>query len=49
MNTFEKFWDWVKTTFNQPYQDEIHRYLSQSVDHKDLESRMYFLQRRGML
>ena len=43
------FWNWVKRTFTLSYQDEIHAYLSDSVDYVDFENRMQVLRRRGMI
>ena len=43
------FWDWVKKTFTPSYQTEVEKFLSESVDIKDLESRMSVVQRRGFL
>jgi len=43
------FWSWVGRTFTPSYQNEIEGYLSDSVDHKDLETRTRTLVRRGML
>ena len=43
------FWGWVKKSFTPSYQSEIEYYLKDSVDHKDLESRMATLMRRGLL
>jgi hypothetical protein len=43
------FWAWVGRTFTPSYQNEIEGYLSDSVDHKDLETRTRTLVRRGML
>lgn len=43
------FWSWVEKAFKPSYQDEVHSYLSESVDHKDLETRMRTLMRRGLL
>jgi hypothetical protein len=43
------FWSWVGRTFTPSYQNEIESYLSDSVDHKDLETRTRTLVRRGML
>lgn len=43
------FWSWVGKAFTPSYQKEVEIYLSDSVDHKDLETRMRSLMRRGML
>ena len=43
------FWAWVGRTFTPSYQNEIEGYLSDSVDHKDLQNRMQILSRRGLL
>lgn len=43
------FWGWVKKAFTPSYQSEVEKYLSESVDIKDLESRMSTVQRRGFL
>ena len=47
--TLSDFWTWVSKTFTPSYQNEIDNYLKDSVDHKDLESRMTTLKRRGLL
>lgn len=49
MDTITNIWSWVKKTFSPAYQHEIECYLSQSTDLADLESRMIYLQRRGLL
>jgi hypothetical protein len=43
------FWSWVCKAFTPSYQNEIEMYLKDSVDHKDLETRMTTLMRRGLL
>jgi hypothetical protein len=43
------FWKWVGKTFTPTYQSEVELYLSEAVDHRDLETRMRSLMRRGML
>jgi len=43
------FWSWVEKAFTPSYQSEVEMYLNDSVDHKDLESRMKTLMRRGLL
>jgi len=43
------FWSWVKNAFTPSYQKEIDMYLKDSVDHKDLQTRMDTLMRRGLL
>lgn len=43
------FWSWVKETFTPAFQDEVNHYLSQATDHADLEQRMNYLARRGLL
>ena len=43
------FWTWVKNTFTPSYQNEVEMYLKDSVDHKDLQSRMTTLMRRGLI
>lgn len=43
------FWTWVSKAFKPSYQDEVEVYLSESVDHKDLQNRMQTLMRRGLL
>jgi hypothetical protein len=43
------FWTWVRKTFTPSYQRGVDIYLESSVDHKDLESRMKTLMRKGML
>jgi len=47
--TMSDFWSWVKKAFTTSYQNEVEMYLGDSVDHKDLETRMRMLMRRGML
>lgn len=43
------FLEWVKTTFTVDYQKEIEEYLAESTSHYDLEQRMKYVQRRGMI
>jgi hypothetical protein len=43
------FWNWVKKTFTVTYQGEIEAYLAESKDHADVERRILYLQRRGMI
>jgi hypothetical protein len=43
------FWSWVGKAFTPSYQSEIDMYLKDSVDYKDLETRMQVLARRGLL
>lgn len=45
----ENFWKWVRQQFTPDYQGEIEKYLKDSTDLCDLENRMYYLQRRGLL
>ena len=47
--SIKDFWSWVEKAFTPSYQKEIDMYLKDSVDHKDLESRMTTLMRRGLL
>ena len=47
--TMSDFWSWVRKAFTPSYQNEVEMYLKDSVDHKDLETRMQTLMRRGML
>jgi len=47
--SLKDFWKWVKDTFVPSYTSEIEEYLNQSSDHADLEHRINYLQRRGML
>jgi hypothetical protein len=49
MKNLLQFWDWIKTTFQPHYQQEIEDYLAQSVDHRDLEGRINHLKYRGYL
>ena len=49
MHKLSDFWNWVEKVFTPAYQTEIEDYLKDSVDHKDLESRMATLQRRGLM
>lgn len=49
MDTIKSFWSWVKTTFAPGYQSEIEAYLADSTDHADLEHRMQYIMRRGLL
>ena len=49
MHKLSDFWSWVEKVFTPSYQSEIETYLNDAVDHKDLESRMATLIRRGML
>jgi hypothetical protein len=43
------FWSWLRKAFTPSYQSEVEIYLKDSVDHKDLETRMRTLMRRGLL
>lgn len=43
------FWDWVHKAFTPSYQNEVEVYLKDSVDHKDLQTRMDNLMRRGLI
>ena len=43
------FWSWVAKACTPSYQNGIDMYLKDSVDHKDLETRMQVLARRGLL
>jgi len=43
------FWNWVKKSFTPAYRTEIEAYLSDSVDHVDVERRIKLLQQRGMI
>lgn len=45
----QEFWTWVRRMFTDPYRDEITAYLSESIDHADLERRIQVLMRRGMI
>jgi hypothetical protein len=47
--SLKDFWTWVNMSFKDSYKDEVHEYLSQSVDHYDLERRIRLIERRGML
>ena len=47
--SIKDFWAWVEKAFTPSYQKEIDMYLKDSVDHKDLETRMVTLMRRGLL
>ena len=49
MPSLKDFWVWVEKAFTPSYQKEIDMYLGDSVDHKDLETRMTTLMRRGLL
>jgi len=44
-----KFLNWITSSFQPHYCDEIYSYLSQSVDLCDLENRMKAIQNRGYL
>jgi hypothetical protein len=44
-----QFWQWCKQMFTPAYQNEIEAYLSESVDHSDLEKRQERLIRRGLI
>jgi hypothetical protein len=46
---FKNFYQWLKQTLTPAYQSEIETYLSQAQDLVDLERRMMYIQRRGML
>jgi len=41
--SMKDFWSWVGKAFTPSYQKEIDMYLKDSVDHKDLETRMAVL------
>lgn len=43
----ENFLNWLKSTFQPHYRDEILTYLSQSSDLCDLENRIKYLTHRG--
>ena len=43
------FWNWVKRNFTLSYQSEIEAYMSDCVDHADVERKMQILIRRGMI
>ena len=43
------FWSWVEKAFTPSYQNEVEMYLKDCVDHKDLQSRMNVLIRRGLI
>jgi len=47
--TTSDFWSWVRKAFTPSYQNEIETYLKSSVDHKDLQTRVDTLIRRGMI
>jgi hypothetical protein len=47
--TMSDFWSWVRKVFIPSYQSKVEVYLRDSVDHKDLETKMRTLMRRGML
>jgi hypothetical protein len=49
MPAMSDFWSWVEKAFTPSYQSEIDMYLKDSVDHKDLQTRMDVLIRRGLL
>lgn len=49
MPAMSDFWSWVVKAFKPSYQDEVEMYLKDSVDHKDLQSRMDILMRRGLI
>ncbi len=47
--TMSDFWSWVRKAFTPSYQSEVEMYLKDSVDHKDLQTRVDILIRRGMI
>ena len=47
--TMSDFWSWVRKAFTPSYQNEVEIYLKDSVDHKDLQTRVDILIRRGMI
>lgn len=47
--SFSNFWVWVKETFTPQYRDEIEAYLANSTDVFDLERKIVYLSRRGMI
>lgn len=48
-NFLKNFYVWLERTFTKEYRSEIESYLSQATDLADLERRMLFIQRRGIL
>jgi hypothetical protein len=49
MPAMSDFWSWVEKAVTPSYQSEIDMYLKDSVDHKDLQTRMDVLIRRGLI
>ena len=47
--TMSDFWSWVRKAFTPSYQNEVEMYLKDSVDYKDLQTRVDILIRRGMI
>ena len=47
--SIKDFWSWVGKAFQPSYQNEVEMYLKDSVDHKDLQTRMSTLMRRGLI
>lgn len=48
-NFFKNFYVWLERAFTKEYRSEIESYLAQAQDLADLERRMMYIQRRGIL
>lgn len=44
----DSFKEWATTAFTDSYKREVMEYLSQSIDHGDLENRIKLLKIRGL-
>lgn len=46
---FKNFYIWLERAFTKDYREEIEAYLAQAQDLAELERRMLYIQRRGIL
>ena len=42
-NLLASFWAWARNAFTDSYQEEVRKYLAESVDYNDLERRVKLL------
>ena len=47
-NLLASFWAWARNAFTDSYQEEVRKYLDESVDYNDLERRVKLLKLRGL-
>lgn len=47
-NLLASFWAWARNAFTDSYQEEVRKYLAESVDYNDLERRVKLLKLRGL-